>query len=331
MLYITKGTTELHFYKITFLRATVKGWFFMLAKECLEEFKVECDLRRLSPRTTKGYYNSTLQFLIFLEKHDHITELEIIRPPHIRKYIQYLIEKKLSPSYINNILKSLRAYFRYATAEAYIAKSPTDKVSWQKEGKVLIQTFTDEEVQSLMGVFNFSSFLTARNKLILAIAFDTGARNTEICDILEDDIRDNVILIHGKGNKQRQVPLTSYLKKVLIRYNRIKAQYFDDKYIPYKNLLLSRTGRPLTKEAMEHIFKQAGQAAHIRSEIRCSPHTARHYYAQTNLRNGLDLYSVSRLLGHENINITKRYLQSLQDASIVDMALETSPLRNLKP
>lgn len=303
----------------------------MLAKECLEEFKVECELRRLSPRTIKGYYNNTLQFLTYLEKHDHMTELEAIRPPHIKKYMQYLISKKLSATYINGILKCLRSYFSYAVNEAYLTTNPAHKVSWQREGKVLIQTFTDEEVQSLMGVFDFSTFLSARNKLILAIAFDTGARNTEICDILEDDIHENVILIHGKGNKQRQVPLTAYLKKVLIRYSRIKAQYFDDKYIPYQNLLLSRTGRPMTKEAMEHIFKQAGQVAHVRPEIRCSPHTARHYYAQTNLRNGLDLYSVSRLLGHENINITKRYLQSLQDASIVDMALETSPLRNLKP
>lgn len=92
----------------------------------------------------------------------------------------------------------------------------------------------------------------------------------------------------------------------------------------YENLLLSRTGRPLTKEALEHIFRQAEEKATVRSEIRCSPHTARHYYAQANLRNGLDVYSLSRLLGHENINITKRYLQSLQDSSIVEMAVHTT-------
>ena len=86
----------------------------------------------------------------------------------------------------------------------------------------------------------------------------------------------------------------------------------------------------MTKEAMEHVFKQASAQADIRSEIRCSPHTARHYFAQTHLRNGLDVYSVSRLLGHENINITKRYLQSMQDSSIVEMAVKTSPLRNIR-
>ena len=169
----------------------------------MEEFKVECDLRRLSPRTTKGYYNNTASFLNYLEKHEAVTQLELIRHQHIKKYIQYLLAKNLSPSYINGILKCLRAFFKYAHGEEYISVNPATKVNWQREGKVLIETFTDEEVESLLSVFDFSTYLSARNKLILAIAFDTGARNTEICDILEEDIRDNVILIHGKGNKER--------------------------------------------------------------------------------------------------------------------------------
>ena len=298
----------------------------MWAKDTLEEFKLECELRRLTPRTIKRYYNSTLLFLTWLERQEEIKELEAIRPQHIKMYIQYLIKKQLTPSYINAILRCIRAYFRYATEEAHLSSNPATKISWQKQGKVMINTFTDDEVRSLLEVFDFSTFLSARNKLILAIAFDTGARNTEMCDILEEDVRDNVILIHGKGNKERHVPLTPYLKRAILKYHRIKELYFADKIIPYKDLLLSRTGRPMTKEAMEHIFKQAA----AKSDIRCSPHTARHYFAQAHLRNGLDVYSVSRLLGHENINITKGYLQSMQDSSIVELAVTTSPLRNLR-
>lgn len=302
----------------------------MFTREILEEFKLECELRRLTPRTIKGYYNSSLQFLTWLEKQQDIIELEEIRTTHIKMYMQYLIKKNLSPSYINSVLRCIRAYFRYAVEEDYLRLNPAEKINWQRQGKVLINTFTDDEVRALLNVFDFSTYLSARNKLVLAIAFDTGARNSEICDILEKDIRDNVILLHGKGNKERHVPLTPYLKRAILKYRRIKDVYFEDKPIPYKNLLLSRTGRPLTKEAIEHIFNQAALQVEIREEIRCSPHTARHYFAQTHLRNGLDVYSVSRLLGHENINITKRYLQSLQDSSIVEMAVKTSPLRNLK-
>ena len=306
-----------------------KEWYFLLAKHCLDEFKLDCQLRRLSDRTIKGYYNNTLNFLTYAEKHHEITEVDEIRTVHIKHYIQYLLNKKLAATYINGILKCLRAFFRFAIQEEYICTNPALKVKTQKEPKVLIKAFNDDEVRSLLSAFDYSTFLSARNKMVLAIAFDTGARNTEICDIKREDIRDNVILIHGKGNKERNVPISPYLRRVMLKYERMRNYYFDDKVIPYDNYLLSGTGRPLTKEALEHIFNQANQKAKVRDSIRCSPHTARHYFAQSCLRNGLDVYSVSRLLGHENINITKRYLQSLEDHAIVEMAAKASPLFNL--
>ena len=69
---------------------------FLLSKDVLEEFKLECELRRLTPRTIKGYYNSTLLFLTWLERHHDIVDLETIRTQHIKMYIQYLIKKQLS-------------------------------------------------------------------------------------------------------------------------------------------------------------------------------------------------------------------------------------------
>lgn len=301
----------------------------MLFMDCLEEFRLECILRKLSDRTVTSYYNNSNLFLCYTLKHFEEKKVQDLKPLHIKKYVQYLMSKKLKTSYINSVLKCLRAFFKYAIEEEYITENPCEKVRWQREGKVVIQTFTDEEVQSLMQAFDFSTFLSTRNKLILGIAFDTGARNSEICAIKNYDIRDHVILLHGKGNKERQVPITPYLKKLMMKYERIKGFYFDDRKIIPDNYLLSRTGKPLTKEAIERVFNQANEIANVRSCIRCSPHTARHYYAQANLRHGLDVYSLSRLLGHESISITKRYLQSIQDENIVDMASNSSPLMHI--
>ncbi|MBR3752352.1 MAG: tyrosine-type recombinase/integrase [Ruminiclostridium sp.] len=302
----------------------------MLARECLSEFRADCELRRMSKRTIKGYYNNNARCLTYLEEKYGITELEEIKTPHLKGYFQYLVGQGLSSTYGNGILKGVRAFFKYAEGEGYISINPALRVRWQKEGKVLINTFTDQEVVALIGAFHCKNYLSARNKLILAIAFDTGARNAEICDMKCQDIRGNVILIHGKGNKERNVPLTPYLRKLMLKYDRLRQEYFLDKNVQYENYLLSRTGKPLTTEALEHIFRKANEKAKVRESVRCSPHTARHYYAQSNLRNGLDVYSLSRLLGHENINITKRYLQSLQDESIVSMAVGSSPLSNLR-
>ena len=136
---------------------------------------MDCNLRRLSPRTIKGYYNNNALCLNYLEATLGVTELEEIRPPHLKVYFQYLIDKGLSTSYANGVLKCLRAFFKYATDEGYLAVNPALRVRWQKEGKVMINTFSDEEVMRLISAFDGKTYLSVRNKLILAVAFDTGA------------------------------------------------------------------------------------------------------------------------------------------------------------
>ncbi|MCC3865609.1 site-specific integrase [Terrisporobacter petrolearius] len=114
----------------------------------------------------------------------------------------------------------------------------------------------------------------------------------------------------------------------MIKYERIRSSYLKDNALYYDNYFLSFRNRPLTIEAIERIVKLACNGV-VRDEIRTSPHTCRHYYAQSQLRNGLDVYSLSRLLGHDDISITKRYLEGLQDMKIVELGTETSPLMNL--
>ena len=245
-------------------------------------------------------------------------------------YFALLKQQGLSEIYINSILKCLRAFFKYCIGEEYIENNPCLKVSWSKEKKVIIKTFNDDEVVNMLNYYTFSNFLSTRNKTILACFLDTGIRNLELYTIRNEDIKERYIIIHGKGNKERYVPITPLLKKYMIKYERIKDIYFRDKFNIEDYYFLSRTGKKMTVEANENILRKAGKKANIRLEIRCSTHTCRHYYAQAQLRNGLDVYSLSRLLGHENISITKRYLQSLKDEDIVEMSTKTSPLMNLK-
>lgn len=116
----------------------------------------------------------------------------------------------------------------------------------------------------------------------------------------------------------------------MIKYERIREGYFKNKFNVEDYYFLSRNGRQLTVEANLYTFKKICKEVNIRKDIRCSPHTARHYYAQSQLKNGLDVYTLSRLLGHEDIQITKRYLQSIKDYEILDIAIASSPLMNLK-
>lgn len=302
----------------------------MLVDDVVKEFIFELQVQNYTSRTIKGYKNNILKFVEYSKQEFEVYELDEINHIHIKKYFQYLLGKGRSAVYVNTILKNIRSFFKYCFKEEYIQRNIALKVSWQREERTVIKTFNDEEVQGMLGVYTYKSYLETRNKCIMAILFDTGIRNLELCTLGVLDIKDTVIYIKGKGRKERVVPISPMLKKIMIRYERAREEYIKDSIVRDDAYFLSYRGKRMAGEAVERVVKLCGKEAKIRTDIRCSPHTCRHYFAQAQLRNGLDVYSLSRLLGHEDISITKRYLQGMQDENIIEMSVKTSPLMNLK-
>ncbi|MEZ0117836.1 UNVERIFIED_ORG: integrase/recombinase XerD [Heyndrickxia coagulans] len=302
----------------------------MLLDDVLKEFLFHIQIQNYSKKTQKGYKNNNLAFQKFIMEEFDITEIEDVRPQHIKSYFQYLQQKGRKPTYINGILRNIRSFFKYCVNEGYIPENqnPCLKVNWMKQPKTVIQTFTDEEIQKMVNSFKTDKWINARNKLILMTFVDTGIRASELIDIKVDDVTETTIKIHGKGNKERFVYISPVLKKYMIKYERMTEFYFKDK-MRTNNYFLSYRGLPLTVEALERVVKIAGKRAKVREEIRCSPHTIRHFYAIKQLKLGQDVYTVSRLLGHEDLNITRTYLSSLADSEIVEMGRMASPLMNL--
>lgn len=303
----------------------------MLLRDALKEFLIECKLRQWTDRTIQHEKNSNNAMITYVEREYNITQLEDLKHIHIKGYIQYLISLQRKETYVNGLIKSFRAFFKYCVEEEYIHTNPALKVAFQREETPMILTFTDEEVVRMVNYYKGTKFLTVRNKLILIMLFDTGIRCTELCNIKMEDLRENAISIYGKGKKPRYVPITPAIDKWLMKYLTVRERYIKDKS-GYKEdyLFLSQKGKPLTKSTVENIVKDCKELCEIRKEIRCSPHTCRHYYAQKQLKNGCDVYTVSRLLGHTNITITKRYLQSIQDEDILNIGMKTSPLISLR-
>ncbi len=303
----------------------------MLLKELLKEFILELEIKNYSKRTLKSYKNNNLLMFTYLEKEFEVVEVEDVKTPHIKSYIKFLERQGRKTSYINGLLKCFRAFFKYVVDEEILSLNPMARVGWVREGKVIINTFNDEEVSKMINIFKGRDYINIRNKTIMAFLLDTGIRNLELCNIRNIDVNENSLTIkQGKGRKDRRVALSPYLRKVIIRYIRCKDNYFKNRIMDENTpFFLSYRFKPLTIEAVERIVRLCGEMANIRKEIRCSPHTCRHYFAQAQLRNGLDIYSLSRLLGHEDIAITKRYLQGLEDENIIEMSVKTSPLMNL--
>lgn len=318
--------------KLTFcMRNSYEGGFFMYLEDVYKEFLFDLEIKSYSPRTIKGYKNNNRAFHNYLKNEFDVEEVEDVTTKHIKSYFMNLKQKGLTEVYINSVHKCMRSFFKFIVEEGYIAekRNPILSVKFMKEPKIIIKTFTDDEIKRMINIYNGRNYLELRNKLIIMFFVDLGIRNLELCSLTHLNIMDTVIRIHGKGNKERHLYISPMLKKYMIKYERMKPEYFKDKSITDSNYFLSRNGKVLTVTMIEKIIKDAGKKAKVRDSVRCSPHTIRHYYAQKQLRLGLDVYSLSRLLGHESTIITTRYLQSLNDERIVEMAKSTSPLSNL--
>ena len=302
----------------------------MLLEDALQEYLYDCQLRKLSVRTIKGVRNNNRRMFLYLYNSFDIKELEEVKRVHIQSYITYLSDLGRKETYINGIIKCFRGFFKYCEDEKYINESPLKKIKFQKEEITFIQTFNQDEVKRMVSCYSGRRFLEQRNKLIIVMLLDSGIRNIELCNIHISDVHENAIKIRGKGKKIRYVPVTPAISKEMIRYLRVREQYVQDKFnYQTEYLFLSQKGKKLTIETVERIVKECGEWSGVRKEIRCSPHTCRHYYAQTQLKNGCDLFTVSRLLGHSNINITKRYLFSMTVDDVLEIAQKTTPLANL--
>ena len=195
--------------------------------------------------------------------------------------------------------------------------------------KLKLRTFTEKNIMDMINYYSGRSFIEIRNRAMIAMMFDTGVRLSELMGLVETQIHEESIMIYGKGAKERVVPVSPFLSKALLRYTRARESFFRDS-LHDKEFFLSRTGKKLTAEAVAKMLKKAAKAVGVSEDVRVSPHTCRHTFAHLNLKNGIDLYTLSRLLGHESVSITQRYLEGITDEGVIRIARKTGVLENIR-
>lgn len=183
----------------------------------------------------------------------------------------------------------------YKTNQSVEGRTKGDRYLLRKAGK---------RIDMLLKKFDY---LSVRNRLIVMLFVDTGIRCTELRQNKIDFVFDNYIKLHEKGNKWRVVPISSSLQKQLLKYERKKNSYFTSRKITIKDdtLLLTRSGENIKSNVViEKIIGDASIGIEGTSDIRCSLHTLKHYFAIVSIKNGQDIFTLSKLLGHSNIKIT---------------------------
>ena len=282
-------------------------------EQILNIYLSDLELNNFSTKTIKTYKNNIRILIRHLNNMD-ITNIEDIAPMHIKQFIAFKRENNCSAVYINNLLKCYRPFFNFCVEYEYTEVNPMQKIKNLKAPKTIIQTFNDTEAKSMMEYYRGSDFLSVRNKTIVTLLFESGIRATELCNITKKDLCSNYIIINGKGNKQRIAPISMPMLKQLNKYMRLKNKQFKEPTNDY--LFVSRNNNKLTVEMLEVIIRDCGSVS-VRKEIRCSPHTIRHYYSNLQILKGTDIYTLSLLLGHNSVEVTQTYLRSLDKNLVV--------------
>jgi site-specific recombinase XerD len=239
----------------------------------------------------------------------------------------HLQAKVLSGHSINGYMRGLKTFWSWLRREDYISENPFDKIRIPKSPAKIIKTFTDEQLKALLDAVDDKKPQGQRDRTILLLLLDTGVRSAELRALKSDDVHfDNQSLhIVGKGRKERIVPVGKRLIAALWKYlNTCRVQ----PALPQiDNVFLTYNGYPLTKERLAAIVKKYAEKAQI-TGVRASPHTFRHTMAVNYIRNGGDIFSLQRILGHAQLNTVRTYVNIAQ-SDIEKAHRRYSPVDNL--
>ena len=265
----------------------------------LEHLKYE---RGLSDNTVSAYKKDLNQLAQFIE----LSPADITAK-HISAYLQHLHSIGYSPRSQGRVLSALRGFFNWLIDEEQRTEHPVVLFENPRTGRKLPVVLSVQEVVLLLDAIPMNQDFATRDRAIIELLYACGLRVSEACNLKRSLLRldEGYIIVTGKGNKQRLVPIHNEAIKHLelyLEYER-PQQKFQPKHSD--TVFLSNRGAALSRQSIFLKIKKFASAAGIKKVI--SPHTMRHSFATHLMERGADLRIVQQLLGHESITTTEIY------------------------
>lgn len=255
--------------------------------------------RFIRSRTADGLAESTLAGYCYALR-DYLQWQASSGTDDIEDYMLYLRTQGYSIATLRDKYAVLHAFYLYLLKRGHIQKMPIFPKKPSLSGETA-RCFTDNEVYKMLSFFSGKTdFCAIRDNMIVSLLLGTGLRREELLSITA--IEGDYIPIVGKGNRFRRVPISPALKRLLRAYLPLRNERAA---CPY--LIITRDGTQLTKAGLRAVFTRLSRATGIGGR-RFSPHTFRHTYATNYLKNGGDIGSLQRILGHSSISTTQLYL-----------------------
>ncbi|NKB36768.1 MAG: site-specific tyrosine recombinase XerD [Gammaproteobacteria bacterium] len=258
--------------------------------------------RGLSENTLQAYKSDLYAFAVWLTKRQaSIVDVQTI------EILDYLAEQGTRSARTSaRRLSSLRRLYEYLVREGNMLHDPAANVESPRLGRPLPKSLTEDEVESLIQAPDTNTVLGLRDRAMLEVLYATGLRVSELVGLRlgQVNLRQGVVRVMGKGNKERLVPLGEEAVFWLEKYqSRARVELFKEEASDV--LFPSQRGRMMTRQTFWHAIKRYSQIAGIQKNL--SPHVLRHAFATHLLNHGADLRVVQMLLGHSDISTTQIY------------------------
>ena len=273
-------------------------------KQYLTYLKFE---RSYSVHTLLNYEKDIREWLLFCQEQAIETPLEVSYDL-IKLYLNEQYERKRMRSSMSRKISSLRTFYQFLVRESILTLNPFVSVTLPKTKQLLPQFLYSDELEQLFLSIDQTSVLGARNYALLELLYATGIRVSECCalEMSQLDFEQALVLVHGKGQKDRLVPLGAYAQEALQQYFETSRPVLLAKSkCETEAVFLNHRGEPLTARGVRDILTRLMRQSS--ANVKVAPHMIRHTFATHLLNNGADLRAVQELLGHEHLSSTQIY------------------------
>lgn len=269
-------------------------------EQFLEYIKIE---KRYSPHTIISYSKDLEDFSAFILETESLEDLRKVDTKMVRNFLVYLNERKLTKRSINRKISSLRSYYNFLLKVSEIKVSPIESISMLKFYPEKQIPFSNEEMGDLLKILEEGN-VCLLEKLIIEVLYQTGIRRAELCNLLLNnvDFSNNQLLIIGKGNKERIVPVSAELMEDMKIYK-------DNVRNPVNGadlyFFVNEKGKKLTEKFVYSIVTH--YLSMVSFKAKKSPHILRHTFATHILNNGAEISKVKKIMGHSSLASTQVY------------------------
>lgn len=225
----------------------------------------------------------------------------------LQDFIKWINEMGLNARSQARIISGIKAFFKYLLLDDIIKENPAELLEAPKTGRKLPDTLNVIEIDKLIAAIDLSTYEGERNKVIIETLYSCGLRVSELVNLKISNLhfKEEIILIEGKGNKERLVPIGISCIRLINNYINMIRVHINIKKGNEDYVFLNRRGAKLSRVMIFTIIKQLAEKIGLERNI--SPHTFRHSFASDLIDGGADLRAVQEMLGHESITTTEIY------------------------